>query len=128
MTSTILRASRYTLAMLLIAAPISVGQATTVSIDTRVTRTLAAADGAFGGCMASLDVAPSESGLDCPVESNWVTFSCSGEHATPSDALRMYDSAQFALATGRRVRVWVDDSRKHDGFCFVSRIDVLSSS
>ena len=39
----------------------------------------------------------------------------------------MYDSAQLAFVTGRRVRVWVDDTRKHNGFCFVTRIDVLAS-
>jgi hypothetical protein len=101
-------------------------QATTESIETRITRTLAAAD-AFGGCMAALDVPPSDSGLNCPVGGRWVTFSCTGVHATKADALRMFDSAQLAFITGRRVRVWVDDTRKHKGHCFVSRIDVLSS-
>lgn len=115
------------LALVLVATPMGVGQATTVSIDTRITRTLAAADDAFGGCMAALDVAPSESGLDCPAGDKWVTFSCTGEHAARSHALRMYDSAQLAFITGRRVRVWVDDTRKHNGFCFVTRIDVLPS-
>lgn len=127
MTSTIRRGAKYMLALVLVATPMSVGQATTVSIDTRITRTLAAADGSFGGCMAALDVAPSESGLNCPAGSRWVTFSCTGEHATVSEALRMYDSAQLAFVTGRRVRVWVDDTRKHNGHCFVSRIDVLGS-
>lgn len=127
MTLTIRRSAKYVLALALVATPMSVGQATTVSIDTRITRTLAAADGSFGGCMVALDVAPSESGLNCPVGSKWVTFSCTGEHTTVSDALRMYDSAQLAFVTGRKVRVWVDDTRKHNNFCFVSRIDVLGS-
>ena len=127
MTSTIRRAVKSTLALVLVATPMGVGQATTESIDTRITRTLAAADDAFGGCMAALDVAPSESGLDCPAGNKWVTFSCAGEHTTKADALRMYDSAQLAFITGRRVRVWVDDTRKHNGFCFVTRIDVLGS-
>ena len=125
MTTTIRRAGRYVLALTLIAAPIALTQATTVSIETTITRTLASAAG-FGGCMAALDVAPSDSGLDCPVGGKWVTFSCTGEHATKADALRMFDSAQLAFVTGRRVRVWVDDTRKHNGHCFVSRIDVLS--
>lgn len=114
------------LALVLVATPMGVGQATTVSIDTRITRTLVAAD-AFGGCMAALDVAPSESGLDCRAGSKWVTFSCTGEHAARSAALRMFDSAQLAFVMERRVRVWVDDTRKHNGFCFVSRIDVLAT-
>ena len=107
--------------------PMPLSQATTVSIEARITRTLAAVDDAYGGCMVALDVSPSDSGLDCPVGAKWVTFSCSGEHATKAEALRMYDSAQLAFVTGRRVRVWVDDTRKHSGHCFVSRIDVLGS-
>ena len=127
MTSTARRAAKYTLALVLLATPMGVGQATTVSIDARVTRTLAAADDRFGGCMVALNVAPSASGLDCPAGSKWVTFSCTGEHTTKADALRMYDAAQLAFVTGRRVIVWVDDTRKHNGHCFASRIDVLGS-
>ena len=126
MTTTIRRAGRYVLALTLVAMPMPLTQATPVSIEASITRTLAAAD-RFGGCMAALDVAPSDSGLNCPVGSRWVTFSCTGEHATKADAMRMFDSAQLAFVTGRRVRVWVDDTRKHNGHCFVSRIDVLST-
>lgn len=126
MTTTIRRAGRYALALILVATPMPLSQATTVSIEASITRTLAAA-AAFGGCMAALDVAPSDSGLDCPVGGKWVTFSCTGVHTDKAAALRMFDSAQMAFITGRRVRVWVDDTRKHNGHCFVSRIDVLSS-
>lgn len=125
MTSTIPRTGGYLLALALVTTPMSMLQATTENFEARITRTLAAADGSFGGCMVALDVMPSDHGLACPVDSNWVTFSCTGEHATTSDASRMYDSAQLAFVTGRRVRVWVDDTRKHNGHCFVSRIDVL---
>lgn len=124
--TTIRRAARFVLAVALVTTPMPLTQATTVSIDARITRTLASAE-AFGGCMAALDVSPSDSGLNCPVGGKWVTFSCTGEHASKSDALRMFDSAQLAFITGRRVRVWVDDTRKHNSHCFVSRIDVLSS-
>ena len=126
MTTAIRRAGKSLLALALVTTPMPLTQATTVSIEARITRTLAAADG-FGGCMAALDVSPSDSGLNCPVGGRWVTFSCTGEHAAKADALRMFDSAQLAFVTGRRVRVWVDDTRKHNGHCFVSRIDVLSS-
>lgn len=97
-------------------------QALTAEVVAEVRRTLAVEDDRFGGCMVSLSVAPSEEGLDCPAK--WVTFSCTGVHTTKSRALRMYDSAQMAFAMGRKVRVWVDDTRKHNGHCFVSRIDV----
>ena len=126
MTTTIRRASRFVLAVALVTTPMPLTQATTVSIEARITRTLAAAE-AFGGCMAALDVSPSDSGLNCPVGGKWVTFSCTGEYAAKAEALRMFDSAQLAFITGRRVRVWVDDTRKHNSHCFVTRIDVLSS-
>lgn len=81
----------------------------------------------FGGCMAELSAAPSTVGLTCDERDRpWVTFSCSGEHTSKADGLRMFDSAQMAFALGRQVDIWVDDARKtRDGFCFATRIDVL---
>ena len=84
----------------------------------------------FGGCMAQLSEAPSTVGLTCDNSGNdrpWVTFSCSGEHTSKADGLRMFDSAQMAFALGRQVDIWVEDAKKTtpDGFCFVTRIDVL---
>ena len=102
-------------------------QAATTSFEAEVRKTLSVADDRWGGCMVALSVSPSDEGLDCP-ETAWVTFSCSGEHASKSSALRMYDSAQLAFVTGRTVKVWVDDSKKHNGYCFVSRIDVNAPS
>lgn len=102
------------------------GQAATEEVVAEVRRTLTVADDRFGGCMVALSVSPSEEGLDCPT-SKWVTFSCTGTHTSKSNALRMYDSAQLAFVTGREVRVWVDDTKKHNGHCFVSRIDVMAA-
>ena len=97
--------------------------AATESFEAEVRKTLTVADDRWGGCMVALSVSPADEGLDCPATA-WVTFSCSGEHASKSNALRMYDSAQLAFVTGRTVKVWVDDSKKHNGYCFVYRIDV----
>ena len=109
-----------------LALPLTPSTAAVQSFEATVTRTLSAADGNFGGCMVALSEVPSDHGLNCPVDKNWVTFSCAGTHASKASAMRMFDSAQLAFATGRPVRVWVDDSRTHNGFCFVTRIDVLS--
>ena len=94
-------------------------------IDAKVTRTLASEDAKFGGCMAYLSVSPGGEGLDCP-SGNWVTFSCTGKHVSKAAALRMFDSAQLAFVGGYNVRVTVDDSRKHNTWCLVERIDVLA--
>ena len=109
----------------ILTAPLAPSTAAVQSFEATVTRTLSAADGNFGGCMVALSEAPSDHGLNCPANKHWVTFSCAGTHASKASAMRMLDSAQLAFATGRPVRVWVDDSRTHNGFCFVTRIDVL---
>ena len=119
------------LVALLVALPMSApGVAATAFIDANVIRTLTTsqthADGRvmFGGCMVELDVSPSTK-LDCP-DGNWVTLSCSGRYAARSDAMRMLDSAQLAFVSGRRVRVYLDDERTDDGWCFAYRVDVIS--
>ena len=94
-------------------------------IEATVIRTLAIADDRFGGCMVELSERPAATGLMCPAESRWVTFSCTGTHTSKSSAMRMLDSAQLAFAMGKTVRVWVDDARTHNGHCFAERIEVL---
>lgn len=90
-----------------------------------VSRTLAADETIYGGCMAVLAVAPHPEGLDCRKQP-WVTFDCAGTYIGKASALRMYDVAQVAQLTERQVEVIVDDSRKHGGFCLVRRIDLLA--
>ena len=109
---------------LLLAAPVT-ATATTLSFDARIMRTLTSTDEKFGGCMVLLNVSLSGEGLDCTASRNWVTFSCTGEHVSKSSALRMFDSAQMAFMTDRKVRVWVNDNLEHNGYCLVERIDVL---
>ena len=93
-----------------------------------VTKTLAATDDRYGGCMAELSVSLAAQGLRCPnPASRWVTFSCTGTHTSKSSAMRMLDSAQLAFAMGKTVDVWVDDEKSHNGHCFAERIDVHSS-
>ena len=92
-------------------------QAAEARLSAGVVRTLASEDGRYGGCMAQLSESVAEAtGLDCP--GRWVAFSCSGEHASKAEARRLFDSAQLAFVAGRRAVVWVDDGRKHGGYCF----------
>ncbi len=78
----------------------------------------------FGGCMAYLSVSPQESGLNCPAGS-WVTMSCTGGLTSKANGMRLFDSAQLAFVTEKTVSVTVDDAKKHNGWCFAARIDVL---
>ena len=126
--------TRWAMALGVVAAS-AVGQEATITdgaaarevkVTAKVTRTLVVADDRWGGCAAQLDVSLVDEGLaNC--DDDWITFSCTGDHTSKSSAMRMFDQAQMAFALDRRVRVYVDDSKTHNGFCFVNRIDVLSS-
>ena len=105
---------------LLLAAPV---HAAVASIEAKATRTLTTGDGRFGGCMVQLDQSLSGSGLDCP-SSNWVTFSCTGEHTSKDEGFRMFESAQMAFALDKTIVLEVTDEKKHNGHCYARRVDV----
>ena len=118
--------TKWAMAISLLAASATAQEATTTTVTANVTRTLVVADDRWGGCAAQLDVSLVDEGLaNC--NDHWITFSCSGDHTTKSSAMRMFDQAQMAFALDKQVRVYVDDSKTHNGFCFVNRIDVLAS-
>ena len=96
--------------------------AATASIEGNVVQVLATGDGRFGGCMAALDVAPADSGLDCA--GRWVTFSCTGEHAEKEDARRMFESLRAAVVADKSVEMRVTDEKKHGQYCHASRIKI----
>lgn len=91
-----------------------------------VMATQASEDSVVGGCVAQLDKSATQA-VDCG-SSGWVAFSCSGEHTSKATAMRLFDSAQMAMALGRTVRVEVDDSRKHGPFCFATRVRVMAAA
>ena len=94
----------------------------TRALNTTVTSTLSDIS-KFGGCMAYLQDRPDGVGLDCP--GKFVTFSCTGDFAGKDAAKRNFEMAQIAYLTSRKVRVYVDDTKKHNGYCLASRIDLL---
>lgn len=92
-------------------------------IVANVDRILISGDAKYGGCMAALSVDPQTVLASC--QPSWVTFSCSGDFTDRVRAYRMLDAAELALATGKRVKVYFSDEMKHNGYCFVHRIDVI---
>ena len=100
----------------------AIGNADTGGLKTTVSQTLSDADN-FGGCMALLETQPATIGLDC--KDGWVTFSCTGDFADRSAASRNFDSAQLAMLTETEVYVVIDDSQKHNGRCFASRVAMI---
>ncbi|RKT43657.1 hypothetical protein [Thiocapsa rosea] len=109
-------------AVLLSVLPNSSVVATEAVVTAQVNRVLVTADSTYGGCMAALSVNPQETLPACLPD--WVSFSCSGHFTDAVRGFRMLDQAQLALATNKSVMVVVDDSRRHNGYCFASRIDV----
>ena len=104
-------------------AYVSASHATTAKVKGHVTKSVMADEVRWGGCMVRIDKKLADSGLDCP--SKWVSFSCSGVFTEKDVAYRMFDQAQMALTLERTVEIHVDDSKKHNGYCYGNRIDVF---
>lgn len=95
------------------------------ALTTTVLRTVVTTPNTSGGCLAVLGAALSTAvpPVNCP--SNRVTFSCNGTYTSKDLAFYMLDQAQLALSLNKKVYVVVDDTKKLNGTCFASRIEVL---
>ena len=98
------------------------GQAATATLQTTVTRVLTDT-AAYGGCMALLAISPTTKLTGC--SAGWVTFSCTGTFADKALAFANFENAKMALAMNKQVFVQFDDSKKHSGYCFARRVDVI---
>lgn len=75
----------------------------------------------FGGCMVGVSPGPADSGLDC--KNAFVTLDCKGDYGPKDAAARKLAAAQLAFVTGQNVIFFVDDTRKHNGYCLATRVD-----
>ena len=75
----------------------------------------------YGGCMVFTS-ATFPATLNCPA--NWISFGCDGTFAAKDAASLMYDQAQLAWATKRWASIFIDDSKKINGYCVANRIDL----
>lgn len=76
--------------------------------------------GSFGNCMVKLDTSI---GSGC---SNWASMSCDGTFNPKDIGYRKLDMAQMAMALGKAIEVRVDNTKKHNGYCYVKRIDIIN--
>lgn len=106
---------------LLSLAPLAQAQIVTLP-NAYVQRVLVTGDSTFGGCMAMLSVNPA---TYAPCANSWVSFSCSGHFSDKDLAFRKLDQAQLALALNKAVFVQIDTSKKHNAYCYASRVDVI---
>ena len=86
----------------------------------------------YGGCMVRIDPPPSDAMLDgsflnCPAGDSFVSFDCLNRSGQVSKniAIQMFQTAQLALVTGKRVQFVLDDEVKLDGWCLARRVDLL---
>jgi hypothetical protein len=112
-----------TLLAILLSGMLSVVHANTAGIQGNVVSTLVADQDRWGGCMARLSKPIASVGVDCPGE--WVSFSCSGIYTRKEIAYRMFDMAQLALTKNHQIAVYVDDTQKHNGYCYANRVDLV---
>ena len=79
----------------------------------------------YGFCMARLGPGVlATGGFDCPADP-LVTFDCEGNFGSKSAGTTNFSGAQLAFVAEKTVNVLVDDSKKINGFCYASRIDVF---
>ena len=86
----------------------------------------------YGGCMVRIDPTPSDAMLDgsflnCPTGDSFVSFDClnkSGQ-VSKNTAVQMFQTAQLALVTGKKVQFVLDDEVKLDGWCLARRVDLI---
>lgn len=75
---------------------------------------------AYGKCMIQLSVT-----LGNSCNSNWVSLDCEGTYLDNGDGDRFLNTAYIAQTMDKTVSVKIDNSKKHSGYCVVSRIDLL---
>lgn len=99
----------------------------TAEIYGKITTIIASDSTIYGGCMVRINspVGAAAKGLNCPAEFDFVTFSCDGTMHSVSEGKRLFDLAQLASLTNKTVRVFVDDTRKMNGWCLGYRIDIV---
>ena len=76
----------------------------------------------YGGCLAKLDVNPTDVLPDCGKE--WVTFDCLTvfPESTKAAAQLKFDAAQLAYVTGKPVTLRISDARKANGKCLATQV------
>ena len=77
----------------------------------------------FGNCMVR--IVPYSAPANC--KDSWVSFDCSGDFNSKENSRRMFEVAQMAMALGKPVDVFVEDTERHNGWCTAKRIDIRNN-
>lgn len=98
-----------------------IGVAGTAEVSGATVTRLVTDSSLYGGCIAYLVPGPESTSLSC--SANWVTFSCTGDFNTKAQGNTKFAAAQLAYVTGNNFRVFLDDSKKHNGICWARIAD-----
>ena len=96
------------------------------SVTGRVARILVD-DTDFGGCMVLVSGANIRASLPACKDA-WLTFDClvGFPESSKSVAQNKLSAAQLAMVTGKDIYIEATDSRKANGYCFATRVDVIN--
>ena len=75
----------------------------------------------FGECMVETEVNPQDVLPSC--KRFYVTMSCDGTHLSQNLGRRLLEQSQIAYALNRPVTIFIDDSRRINGYCLAYRVD-----
>ncbi|MDP5138566.1 hypothetical protein ORJ04_21705 [Rheinheimera baltica] len=82
----------------------------------------------FGGCLARINFNVANSAPSCKgAATSYVAFSCTGDLQNTETAEKLFEIAQMALLTGKKVRFEVDTNRMHNGYCMVTRAELSAN-
>ena len=97
-------------------------------------RSLLIHDKDFGKCMVKLDKTldkatkiKTRNYLNCQ-STGWVSFSCDGTYNSKDIAYRKLDMAKYHKRTGADMIVYVDDEKKHNGYCYAYRVEEINTN
>ena len=96
--------------------------AQTASIEGRVWQVLVSEDN-FGGCMITVEGDIQDELPSC--KPWWMTLDCNGDYLESRTSEQLLEQARLAYSEKGSVRAYVDDSRRHNGYCLAYRIDLL---
>jgi len=109
------------------AAFATVSSATAVAdiqpVTAKIKRLLISSDGSFGNCMVALDVGPETVLPAC--RAGWVSFSCDGTYMDKNSASKLLENAQISFLLDRVLKIYVDDSIRHNNYCVGVRVDLF---
>ena len=111
--------SKY-LGILVLSLLLSPAHSATQFITGKITKVWIA-DGYYGNCLVQIDNFASPA-VNCPA--NWFSFSCTGDFNKKEISSRMLEMAQMSLVLSRTIGVAVDDTKKHNGYCTATEVEL----